>query len=191
MNTITHFNRTELFEYYKKQDYPTKEIDKFLDLLTEVANCKIIEGVRVVFSYNINLIITNNNLIPFFTMKFIKNDIDLELPQSELSDNNFESTVFLDANLAKLVAKKLSKKVLMGIIYHELGHIKNNHLNGNNQDRDINQEIEADEYAIKYGYGKSILYFLHTAKQIFGWDIENSSKDFNCRISVLESKVGT
>lgn len=191
MNTISNFDRNELFNFYRSKNYSIERINKFLDLITEISNCKVIEGVRIVFSDNIDFIY-GNPFLPFTTIKFFKSNVNLELPESEYSKDDYEPTIFLDYNTASMILTQLSKirnDVLMGTIYHELGHIKNNHFEHDIDDRQLEEEIAADNYVVEHGYGEAFLSFLYTAKYEWGWEMEKSDEDFNRRVANLKAKI--
>ncbi len=53
---------------------------------------------------------------------------------------------------------KANNSMAYAIIFHELGHIYHKHFESKNED--ILKQIEADAFAIKYGYGHELLEFL-------------------------------
>lgn len=77
-------------------------------------------------------------------------------------------------------------QMIQAVLAHEIGHIVNNHHKQSPIKRllnHVNNEIEADNFAVSKGYGKEMLQFLKSCKEV---KIPYLTK----RISNLEKQIG-
>jgi hypothetical protein len=77
------------------------------------------------------------------------------------------------------------RSVQLGILWHEIGHIVNEHLEGRRTISMLNKELEADAYASRQGYSNSLAFLL--SRYLDKKDVDFTSF-LSCRIYNLKGK---
>ena len=85
---------------------------------------------------------------------FLKCEGNLSATLPSHSEINF---ILIFPNLMTEISKA-NNSLAFAIIFHEFGHIYHNHINSNADE--ITKQIQADSFAVKYGYAFDLLDFL-------------------------------